>query len=138
MSLANANTSSKQWWHFVPSLLVLLGITYLSLVKDVPFVAMEEVPFADKWGHMVAYLVFSLCLASDSYHARLKTWQIYTLAVLFPVIYGGLIELIQPHFPPRQGEWIDWLADCVGTGIGVGLFAAFQVWSRRRHSSSLS
>ena len=123
---------SKRWWHFVPSLLVLIGITYLSLIKDAPFAMMADVPLADKWGHMVAYLVFAMCLAADGCRARISVRIVYMVAVLLPLIYGGLMEWLQYYLPPRMCEWQDWLADAIGTAAGVGLFAVYHIWSSRR------
>ena len=125
-----------RWRYFVPSLLVLAGITYLSLIKDVPVPELQPLLLADKWGHMVAYLVFALCLAGDSYRARISTRVTYMVAVLIPVLYGGLIELIQPYIPPRSGEWLDWAADCIGAGIGIALFALFRLVVNRKHTSA--
>lgn len=121
-----------RWRCFTPSFLVLAGITYLSLIKDVPIPELQSVMLADKWGHMVAYLVFAICLAGDCYRARLSACTVYTVASLLPVAYGGLIELIQPHFPPRQGEWADWIADCIGVAVGLMLFVLFYLWNKRR------
>ncbi len=128
----NCASYSKRWWHFGPSLLVLIGITYLSLIKDAPFAMMADVPLADKWGHMVAYMVLALCLARDSYRARLNTYMLYTVAVLLPVAYGGLMEWAQYYFPPRMCEWSDWLADGIGTILGVTAFAIYQLWISRK------
>lgn len=116
----------------MPSLLVFAGITYMSLVKDAP-IPMGDIPLADKWGHMLAYLVFTLCLAGDGYRAGLSPKHLYIWAIVLPVAYGGLIELIQPYFPPRQGEWTDWLANCIGTAVGIALFACFRVYIKRRN-----
>ena len=58
---------------YLPSVIVAAGITYLSLIKEVPFAVMGDIPLADKWGHMVAYLVLALCLAGDSSRARVNT-----------------------------------------------------------------
>ena len=127
MPQLGTSDSSLRWWHFVPSFVVWAGITYLSLIKALPFRVMEDVPLADKWEHMVAYLVFALCLAGDSYRARIDARVIYMVALLLPICYGGLIELIQPYIPPRSGEWLDWAADCIGAGIGVALFGLFQL-----------
>ena len=134
MSSVCSSCTDRRWWHFVPSLLVWAGITWLSLVKEVPVPLMAEVPLADKWGHMLAYFVFALILADDCYRAHLSTPAIYLWAILLPIAYGGLIELIQPHFPPRQGEWLDWAADCIGVVIGVVLFLLYHLWDTRRKS----
>ena len=128
------NTCSSacgKWWHFVPSLSVWAGITWLSLIKSVPVPLMGEIPLADKWGHMLAYLVFALCMACDGYRVRLPARAIYLWATVLPVAYGGLIELIQPHFPPRTGEWTDWLADCIGVAVGLAIFGLYHLWDKR-------
>jgi len=121
---------------YLPSAIVAAGITWLSLVKEVPVPVMGDIPLADKWGHMLAYMVFALCLAGDSYTAHMNKRVIYTVSLVLPVIYGGLIELIQPYFPPRQGEMADWIADGIGAVIGVILFALFYIWYNHKHSPS--
>ena len=132
------SSTSRKWWHFVPSLSVWAAITWLSLIKAVPVPLMVEIPLADKWGHMLAYLVFALCLAGDCFRVRMPARTIFFLAALLPIVYGGLIELIQPHFPPRSGEWSDWLADCIGTGIGLALFAIFHLLVVRHKAQNIS
>lgn len=130
--LTPCSSACRKWWHFVPSLSVWAAITWLSLIKAVPVPLMGDIPLADKWGHMLAYLVFALCLAGDGYRARLSVRTLYIWAILLPITYGGLIELIQPHFPPRSGEWTDWLADCIGTAIGIALFVIYRIVASRR------
>ena len=87
---------------------------------------------AGQMEHAFAYMVLALCLAGDSYSARLSGRSIYLLAIVLPVIYGGLIELIQPYFPPRTCEWGDWLADCIGATIGILIFGIFHICVIRR------
>ena len=121
----NTSCTHRRRWHYLPSLLVLIGITYLSLIKQVPFTVMEDIPLADKWGHMLAYMVLALCLSCDSYRARLSATALFAIALLLPLIYGALMEWAQYYFPPRRCEWLDWVADAIGTIVGVGLFAAY-------------
>lgn len=77
---------------------------------------------------MVAYMVLALCIASDDWRVKIPNKVIYLSAVLFPIIYGGLIEITQQYFPPRQAEWLDWLADIIGVLTGVGLFALYHLY----------
>lgn len=121
---------------YLPSVIVAAGITWLSLIRDVPAIMQVDIPLADKWGHMLAYLVFALCLAGDSYRARVSTRVIYMVSIVLPVVYGGLIEVIQPYFPPRAGEWTDWLADCIGVAIGIAIFGIYHVYAIRRKKAS--
>ena len=39
---------------------------------------------------------------------------------IFPIMYGGLIELLQglPMFV-RSCDWKDWIADIIGTFVGI-------------------
>lgn len=120
---------------YLPSVIVAAGITYLSLIKEVPFAVMGDIPLADKWGHMVAYLVLALCLAGDSSRARVNTCAMYMVAALLPVVYGGLMEWLQYYFPPRSCDWLDWIADCIGTVAGVALFALYRLRQSRRSQS---
>ena len=87
----------------------------------------------DKWGHMVAYMALALCLCCDGRRMHLPVHLLYLTAILLPLVYGGVIELIQPYFPPRQGEWADWLADGIGTLTGVLLFTAYWWWKKAHH-----
>lgn len=127
----------RRRWQFLPSLLVLIGITYMSLIKQVPFAVMGDIPLADKWGHMVAYMVLTLCLACDASRARISVRVIYTVAVVLPLLYGGLMEWIQYYFPPRTCEWADWLADAIGTAAGAAVFAAYRLIVSRKTKQQL-
>ena len=55
------------------------------------------------------------------------------LVVVFPIIYGGLIEVLQDKFfYPRVGDWADWLADIVGVVIGTVICMIIRKWHERR------
>jgi VanZ family protein len=48
------------------------------------------------------------------------------LTVIISIIYGSMTELMQEYFiPKRSGDWFDFLADIIGTGIGVLVFYLF-------------
>ena len=120
---------------YLPSAIVMAGITWLSLVKEVPAPLMGDIPLADKWGHMLAYLAFALCLAVDSYRVRVSPRVLYMVSLVLPVAYGGFMEWMQLLCPPRSCELLDWVADCIGTLAGVGLFGIFHVIQIRRKAN---
>jgi len=119
---------------YLPSVIVAAGITWLSLIRDVPAVMQVDIPLADKWGHMIAYMILTLCLAGDSYRARLSTRTIYMLALSLPLAYGGLMEWMQVYCPPRSCELQDWIADGIGAGIGILLFAVWHYLNKHRNT----
>ena len=48
------------------------------------------------------------------------------LAIIISIAYGGLTEIIQENLvPSRTGDWYDFLADSIGTGLGALVFCLF-------------
>lgn len=48
-------------------------------------------------------------------------------AIFLPIIYGGLIEIIQwKLFPPRSGDWFDFLADALGSLSALPVIFCFR------------
>ena len=57
----------------------------------------------------------------------------WLVAVAIPVVYGGVIELLQEQFfYPRTGELLDWLADGVGVCMGLVCWCIGTWWHERR------
>ncbi|GAB6012624.1 VanZ family protein [Viscerimonas tarda] len=86
--------------------------------KDIPEVEFNFFVPADKLVHYLMYL--GLSGAAALYYIYDKKGHIHLSAMLFgaiivPILYGGLIEIIQEkYFPPRSGDWFDFLADTLG------------------------
>lgn len=116
----------KQYWK---SLLVASVILYLSLWKQ-PSFKMPDISNADKWAHLLMYAGLAFMMHWDLHAARLKKWKLYFFGIVFPVAYGGIIEILQEQFfKPRSGEWGDWLADSLGAVAGFFIFPyALRLW----------
>ena len=100
------------------AMLLLGAITTLALVPHPP----ERLTTGwDKANHALAFasLAFSSVWAVWREPRR---WGWLAAALL---AYGGGIEIVQTLLPPREGEWLDLLAD--GVGIALGLLAALAV-----------
>ena len=103
------------------AIIVGLIILYASLIRE-PHIRLPEVAFADKWGHLVAYALLGSLLAVDLIRDNRKCVVVWLVGMVLPIIYGGLIEIIQgAFFYPRTADWMDWIADIVGTVIGAGV-----------------
>ena len=115
--------ASHRWVHFVPSGVMLLAITYMSIVKAPMPAPLQDVAFADKWGHMLAYAVWAICMLCDCSRAGMSRTRVYVLSSSLTIAYGGLMEIVQYCFCPlRQGDWLDWLADIVGVCVAMLLY----------------
>jgi VanZ family protein len=90
-----------------------------------------DIPFVDKWAHLVLFGVFSFLWLCAS-----PTRDITFLFALFIItaFVGWLVEYIQGHFVPgRSQDDMDTLADSVGGLIGILLFAfLFNISEKNR------
>lgn len=58
---------------------------------------------------------------------RVEMCKLMLGAFLLPVLYGGLIELVQHYyFPPRIGDWYDFLADLLGSLAALPIALIFK------------
>jgi VanZ family protein len=96
----------QQHWKPV-TIFLLLVIAFLSLY---PLPKLPEFPGTDKTHHLVAY--FLLALPSG-----LKKPNKWVLFIFLFIIFGGVIEMIQPYVN-RYGEWLDFFANTIGVIFG--------------------
>lgn len=124
------------------SVSVVCAIAYVSLLRE-PSVALPPIVGIDKYVHGLMYLLLTCTLLWDSKTSEWyrcgngidgwRLWQWWLVVVVFPIIYGGFIEILQEkYFYPRTGDWVDWLADCAGVGIGIGVWWIGRKWHARR------
>ena len=106
-------------------ILILTGLpgTYLPHVK--PVIGLDKVV------HILMYAGFAfLCLWGyrQQYVDNGTAYQkrAILLAVIISFAYGGVTELMQEYLvPSRTGDWYDFLADSVGTLLGISVFYVF-------------
>ena len=94
---------------------------------------MPPIEHGDKWVNWLAFAVLTVVMLWDSKKVGLKLWQVWGIGLVFPLLYGGLIELLQEQFfYPRTGEWGDWLADGIGVLVGAAVWWIGQKCYARR------
>ena len=106
-------------------ILILTGLPGSFLPHVKPVVGMDKV------AHLLMYATFAfLCIWGyrRQYVANGVPYRqrAVILALLVSIAYGGLTELMQEFLvPTRTGDWFDFLADIIGTGVGVLVFCLF-------------
>lgn len=118
---------------WLPSI-VAITIFYLCCLipsKNVPYVELDFFIPADKIVHFLMYLGLS-GIASFNYiyirKGHIIILKLVVFAILIPILYGGLIEIIQAeYFPERSGDWFDFLADSLGSLTAL----PFALWFRK-------
>ena len=104
----------KQFWKPI-TIVLLMSILFLSLY---PLAKMPEFQGNDKTYHLFAYFLLA-------FPSGLKEPRKFVFFILVFVTFGGVIELIQP-FMNRYGDWLDFLANCIG--IILGFSFGIQTW----------
>ncbi|MBO6126076.1 MAG: VanZ family protein [Bacteroidaceae bacterium] len=111
------------------SLFTACVIICLSLFPIPEIPQAEDVPFIDKWTHMVMYGSFCLIIWFEYLrnHKTINTVRITLFGYLCPITMSGLLELAQEYLTTcRSGEWLDLLANSTGTTIAYLIGWAFR------------
>ena len=115
----------------IPGILCGIVILILTGLPGSLFPRVKPVVGIDKVVHLLMYAGFAFaCLwgyrkqfVSNGSAYRKKA---IILALVISIAYGGLTEIMQEYLvPKRTGDWLDFLADSIGTGIGVLIFYLF-------------
>lgn len=117
-----------------PPLIIAVIIFYLCCLiptNDIPDVEFDFFIPTDKIVHFLMYFGLSI-VASFNYiydrKGKIIILKLVAFAVLVPIIYGGLIEVLQAeYFSERSGDWYDFLADVSGSLATL----PFSLWFRR-------
>jgi hypothetical protein len=117
------------WLRRVLALAYLVGVFWLGTIDIGPLPLDERLP-TDKLGHIGAFggmvVIVELALLELG-TSRRRGW-----AFLASVATGGLLELVQAALPHRSADVGDWVADCIGAVLAVGLsFAVARLFSAR-------
>ena len=109
---------------FLPTLIVLVAICYLSLDAD-PFPDKDSwftFPGSDKVVHFIMYGGLTGTFCFDYYRrvaAPCKLWLLI-VALVVAIIVGIVMELLQAHMGiGRSGDFVDVIANSLGALIGI-------------------
>ena len=117
-----------------PPLIIALVIFYLCCLIPLDDIPEDKFHFfipTDKIVHFVMYFGLSI-VAALSYicqkNGHIIVLKLILCAVLLPIVYGGLVEIIQYYcIEGRGGDWYDFLADALGSLSAL----PFALWYRR-------
>lgn len=118
------------------SLFCIVLIWVLSLMPVPETNLAEDIPFIDKWTHIVMYLGTCSIIWIEYYlKHKAETNKIRLLigAIILPILMSGILELLQEYCTRglRNGDWIDLAANTTGVVLaailGVFLFRRILV-----------
>ena len=131
----------RYFWSFC----AFTGVFLLCILPfpDVP--QLGDVPLMDKWVHFVMFGGLSCVIWWDYAHDKKKkgtntvSFCQFLVLVGVPMLFGGLMELAQQYLTTyRSGDWMDFVADCVGVilAIPIGLFLLRTISSKGNKGDS--
>ena len=107
------------------SLLVILAVIYLSFFRP-PSTELSTIPNIDKVVHVCMYFGMSGILWLEFLRAhrrdRAPLWHAWVGALLCPVLFSGMVELLQAYCTTyRGGDWLDFAANTAGALLASGV-----------------
>ena len=109
----------KVWLVYIP-----LAIYWLILftATSLPVQRLPSIGFSDKINHFLAYFILAVLVNLTLIYQR-KSRFLFNKAALVTIfiglLYGAFDELHQILIPGRFAETLDWIADGMGTFVGV-------------------
>ena len=107
------------------SLLVILAVIYLSFFRP-PSTDLGTIPGFDKVVHVGMYFGMSGMLWLEFLRAhrrdQVPLWHAWVGALLCPVLFSGVVELLQAYCTTyRGGDWLDFAAKAAGALLASGV-----------------
>ena len=117
-------------------MLVILAVIYLSFFRP-PSTDLDSIPHIDKVVHVCMYFGMSGMLWLEFLRAhrrdRAPLWHAWVGAFLCPVLFSGVVELLQAYCTTyRGGDWLDFAANAAGAALATAVALAVRRALRRR------
>lgn len=115
----------------IPGILCGIIILVLTGLPGSVFPRVKPALGLDKVVHILMYASFAfLCIWGyrEQFVSNGKDYRIKAMALtaVISIMYGGLTEIMQEYIVPmRTGDWYDFLADAIGTLLGISVFCTF-------------
>ena len=118
----------KAFKNYFWTILLSFVVIILSIIPIPEVPPLEDIPLFDKWVHFLMYGAVACCVWYDYYRNRADrkiTLRTILCTVVYPILLGGILELWQRYLTTcRSGEWLDFIADSIGTFLAfpIGAF----------------
>jgi VanZ family protein len=117
--------------NYYRTIIVSLLILYLSTVsgEKVNKISFIKIPHFDKFVHLLMYLTLSITVSYEILRSKEKisVQKALIIIVLFAILYGGAMELIQAYFTKtRTGDWVDFGFNVIGASLCIPFFLIYK------------
>lgn len=118
---------------FRQNILTLLTAFVILVLSAVPVNSLPkvEIPNIDKPVHFAMYAILTVAILMDRRNSITKPlW--FLLAPLIAMVYGGAMEIMQHFLGYRSCSLYDFIANDIGSVIGLLIFALFHRLLRKQ------
>lgn len=121
--------------------LVILYLCCLIPPSDIPNVNNFLFLPIDKVVHFLMYVTLSSSCFFAYIHisitsGKVEKWIAFLWCMLYPILFGGLIEIIQAKYcPGRSGDWFDFLADSLGVLVMIPFAFLYGNYIHKKYES---
>jgi VanZ family protein len=126
----------KKFWLSSLSILVILVLCMMS-TTPLPAAPMKNF---DKLVHTIMFLGLSGVIFFDNtgyLRFPITKKRIFWGTFVFPVAFGGIIELLQTCLTStRKGDWYDFLFDVIGAFLGWGIALLINRWLEKKSNGN--
>lgn len=121
----------NKYCYFIPAVMLAVGILIASLLET------GEIPYSslsDKTMHVWAYAVLAIAMVYPLIRLYKHRWRHYLIAWIVCCAYGAMMELLQSCCTAtRVGEWLDIVANGIGTTVGLVFnYFVYYIWRHLR------
>ncbi|MBK8945939.1 MAG: VanZ family protein [Ignavibacteriae bacterium] len=110
----------------IPLILYWIILFIATTLPSTPYVDVFDI--SDKIKHFGAYLILAVLLGLNlHFQEKWKgvTQNFLKFTFIICIFYGLIDELHQIFVPNRSGEFLDWVADLIGTIVGILIIKIF-------------
>lgn len=128
-SASEKNSDMRFFRTYWATVLIAAAILYLSITTGEGLPRLPLFPNADK---LVHFLMYAALAAAATWEMRKDGKNLLFTAlgaVVLASAYGGALELIQPYFPPRTCDLLDFIADAAGAGFSFIITDTVWKWT---------
>ncbi len=105
--------------HLTAAAIIILSLAPLPEVPQ-----LKNLTLADKWAHFIMYGGLCLVIWGEylRQHSKRSALRLLVGAVILPAAMSGILELMQEHCTTvRNGDWLDFVANCIGVLLAAAI-----------------